>query len=581
MISKTPKTRAAYFSVLSTLIMVFAGSPLEAESVNSDLAAKIVEHMKEKFYDETDAEKKVAEWGDECVPLLIQMLKAGTGETEKVAFYLGKTKSASAVHPLIEYVERLLAAGDTHRFGYLALGWIGDEKALEYLTQAATDPRRCEPAIQGLEESGTRQALAALKKLESTLGANPPQSLASAITHCQETIDREEGLQKARSIKKSIGDLDRFWSQQEAKPSSKPAKEIIGEYTGTGFWTDYRKDNEINNVRIIFHKNGTFETNFTLLTNTERLQNQKTLSVQDTLVKGPYRVLSPTQLVLGPSEKTIPTFGFSLGDGHLSFFHKHLGAFFSLVKGKSGKTPVFSNSDIAGTYKGVAYIAEEGQKQLNKVDGVEIVFSENGSFSTNFGKKYEKLMRGFTACDGKYLIDPSGKLVCYTKVHGSDFMGGDAISFFDWHLREGALHVNHFQGAYYGCALALSLSDDPVNLTNTEILKKLTHGAYVGSAFRATPEGNIQEFPGIELTFSEDGTYKCNFQSKLQSGEQYYPSDDGPFCLLSDRQLYMADNWENNQLTNQGICDVLLSGDDLCFTSFRRNAYFVLKKKTE
>jgi len=43
----------------------------------------------------------------------------------------------------------------------------------------------------------------------------------------------------------------------------------------------------------------------------------------------------------------------------------------------------------------------------------------------------------------------------------------------------------------------------------------------------------------------------------------------------------MVDKGDGGRLTNQGISDVLVSRDELFFTSFKQNAYFTLKKKTE
>ncbi len=529
---------------------------------------------------ETTAEKRVVEWGAGCVPILIQMLDASTGEAEKIAFYLGKTRSPSAVEPLIEYVERLFAAGSEKRFGYLALGWIGDEKALEYLDQAATEPRRSEQSIHGLEEAGNRKALAILRKLDTTLGTSRPDYLPTAITRCLETIERTEGLLSARSRDKShANDLNKFWEHQGTQLSRKPEEEIIGEYVGTAFWTDYSSDKKTEGIRIIFREDGVFETNLAWLTNMEKLDHRKkTAELLNDLAQGQYRVLGPTQLVLGPG-KGITAFGFSLGHGHLSFFHRRLGAFFSLGK-NAATTPDVNATDIAGVYEGFAFIAEAGSGKIEKIEEVEIVFSDNGYFNTNFGSKYGKIMRGFITLEGHYLIDEYGKLVCYAHVYGGDFGGGDAVSFFDWHFRQGILHVNNYQ-MQSGCALALSPSAETISVQNAEVLEEITNGTYVGSAFRSTPEGGIIEIPGIELRFSKDGVYSGLPSRRLRPGRQYYPADDGPFVVLSDRQLYMADRWGDDRLTNQGICDVLVSGNELYFTSIKREAYFTLKKETK
>lgn len=105
-------------------------------------------------------------------------------------------------------------------------------------------------------------------------------------------------------------------------------------------------------------------------------------------------------------------------------------------------------------------------------------------------------------------------------------------------------------------------------------------GPICGSAFLSTPEGRIIEVPGIELQFSKDGVYSGIPSKKLQPGSQYSPAD-GPFVILSDRQLYMANNWDDEGLYSQGVCDVLVSDDELFFTSLERGAYFALKKRAE
>lgn len=547
---------------------------------DEELENSIAQHMTGWGYNEFSAEKKVEEWGDGCIPILIQMLNASSGEAAKIAFYLGITKSPSAVQPLIDYVERLQSMGIRVRFGYMALGWIGDEKALDYLAQAAKAPNSSEEAVHSLGNAGNRQALTILEELKSTLSDSPPY-LSYSITRLQETIEREEGLRRARSIQRdNPDDLLKFWKFQSAQLSKNPAEEIIGKYVGSAFWTDSFENSEFEGVRIIFREDGIFETNLGLLTNMKRLDRRDPApTLLKDFVQGQYRVLSPTQLILGPGEG-VTTYGFSLGDGSLSFYHRRLRAFISLSNNKN-KPPVFTGTDIAGVYKGTAFVAEEGANQIKEVGGIEIVFSDNGYFSTNFGDKYGKLMRGIRSFDGEYLIDKYGKLVCYAKIHGIDFGGGDAVSFFNWHLRQGTLHLDHFQGAYYGCALALSLSPEAANLRNPEALERLTSGTYTGSAFRSTPEGRIIEIPGIEMQFSRDGIYRGIPSERLRPGQQYYPADNGPFVILSDRQLYMADRWDDGGLTNQGICDVLVSDDELFFTSLRRDAYFALKRKAQ
>jgi len=547
---------------------------LHMQSIEVDL----VQHMKLEFYDETGAEKKVAEWGNHCIPILIGMLNASPGEAEKVAFYLGKTGSRKAVGPLIKYVERLLADGSEKRFGYLALGWIGNDAALEYLAKAAENPKMSEQAIHGLEQAGSRKALALLEQLDSTLGAGGPKNLSSALTRTQEAIERKEGLQESRSATKTnANDLDKFWSRQGALDQD-AANQIIGEYVGTAYWTDFFNDNKIEDVRIIFRRDGVFETNLALLTNMERLDMRTgTPELLSDFAQGQYQVLGPSQLALGTGEG-VSTHGFSMEQETLSFYHRRLGAFFSLGK-NPGKNSLFSAKDVAGVYSGHAYVAEDSSSGIKRVEGVEIVFSDNGYFNTNFGSKYGKLFLGINTFDGTYQIDEYGKLVCFSKVGGGDFFGGDAVSFFDWHVRKNVLHLNHFQGAYYGCAMAFSPSEDAVAVNTDEVLETLTSGTYTGSAFRTTPEGRIVEIPGIQLRFSKEGIYSGNFESKLRpAGQQYYPADDGPFVVLSDRQLYMADKWEGDQVTNQGICDVLVTENELYFTSLNRDAYFTLKK---
>ncbi len=566
MSSRKPRASnaASLFVLFLGLALLFPAAALAAEETSS-LAATIADHLKVPTYNEFDAERAFAEWGEGCVPILIQMLNESSGEAEKVAFYLGKTKSSAAVHPLIQYVERLLAAGSERRFGYLALGWIGDENALAYLAQAAKDPRRSEQAVHGLEVAENRAALALLEQLDRELGANRPKYLPEQIARCREAIERREGLQRARGTERSGEDLAKFWGVQSVRPVSNPKKEILCKYTGSVFRSDYPKSLKLDGVRFEFRKDGSFETNWPLSDRPSRLLTE--------FAQGRYRVLSPTQLVLGPG-KGVTTFAFSLSEGRLSFYHGNQQAFFSLAKNSPLVSP-YTPASIAGVYKGQVLLAREEPNRLEPIDGIEIVFSDNGYFSTNFGGVGGRFGRNAEPVDGKYLIDRFGKLVCFREYHGSDVVGGTVTSFFDWHLRDGALRAN-----YGSWPLALSLSGNASIEEDKELLKQLTAGKYTGSAFRATPDGAIVELPGIELTFREDGTYQCNFSTILrEERDQYYPEDEGPFRLFSDRQLYMADKWKGDDVTNQGVCDVLLSGDKLYFTSRNRKAYFTLKQE--
>jgi hypothetical protein len=128
--------------------------------------------------------------------------------------------------------------------------------------------------------------------------------------------------------------------------------------------------------------------------------------------------------------------------------------------------------------------------------------------------------------------------------------------------------------------LAFSLSASPVSLQAPNALEKLTSGPYIGSAFRSTPDGRIIDIPDVELQFSKDGVWS-GFPSKaLLPVFTDYPAD-GRFVILSDRQLYMASGYEPGGFTDEQVCGVLVSDDELSFTSLNQHAYFVLKKKLQ
>jgi hypothetical protein len=478
------------------------------------------------------------------------------------------------------------------------LGWIGNKEALEYLIEAANSPDPPEGIIDGLADSGHREALDALKELEKSTENKQSINFPFYLHFSEERVEREEGLERARNIRRNgTEDLQKFWNSQSPRTSEDPAAEIIGEYIGTVYWARSRaRIRGLDGIRIIFREDGVFETNLDALTDMKRLRipsgdssvnygpivkslDSPTSSPSEAKAEfsqGRYRVLSPTQLILAPS-RGVTTYGFSLSGGRLSFYHWRLKAFFSLSKNTSDP-PSFTGKDIAGVYKGSAMIVggEHGARTLRESGEMEIAFTDNGFFSMNFGDEYFRTTSLPKRLTGKYLIDSFGTLVCFSQIQFSfDHFGGGTDTLFNWHARKGALHLNAPGGMF-----AFSLSASPVNLQDPDMLETLTSGPYVGSAFRSTPGGGIVEIPDVELQFSKDGSWS-GFPSKaLGASFIDYPTD-GRFAILSDRQLYMASRYESGGLSNEEVCDVLVSGDKLFFTSLNQHACFVLKKKIQ
>lgn len=576
--STTPRGTILLRTLLALVLLALTlPQPRVAAEPDETLTATITEHVAKRYHRQS-VQKAIDTWGDDCVPILIQLLDAQGENAQQVAFYLGLAKDPAAVDSLIRYIERNVATENSDVFGYLALGWIGTPKALKYLEACAADPKQAPHAVSGLAVAESREALAALERIDRSNDgqAHRTADLTSALKRCREAVERREGVARARAAAGPLTEAQQaFWAAQESALPENPAKEILGTYHGSAYWTDYPDDRQTAGITLTFKKKGVFETNLPSLVSAERLSQPGLGELLDEPVTGTYHVLGPTQLILGPGEGVV-THGFSLEEGRLSFYHRRLQAFFSLGTRKA-KTRVHSTASIAGVYTGPAMVTEESGGQLQRIPDAELVFTDNGYFNTNFGSEQGKLFLGVNTLNGRYRVDDFGKLVCYMRLEGGDFYSFDTVSFFDWHVRNGALHGNHFQGAYYGCAMVLG-APSPFK-TPPDLLARLTASTYRGRAFAPTPEGDIREVHGIKMTFEQDGTYHGNLHPRqLRPGQQYYPDDAGKFVVLSDRQLYLADSWGSDSLTNQGVCDVLITEDRLYFSSIRRRAYFVLQQ---
>ena len=107
---------------------------------------------------------------------------------------------------------------------------------------------------------------------------------------------------------------------------------------------------------------------------------------------------------------------------------------------------------------------------------------------------------------------------------------------------------------------------------------ELTRGSFHGSAFRVTPQNTIEEFEGVTARYDPDGTLHTNWTDRLSEDDP--PTDTAAYRLASPRHLLLGYTYEGAPgIVVEATTDFYLAGDTLCFTSFAREAYFVLKRE--
>lgn len=561
-------------------------------------------------FGESTAEAFVLKHGSDVVPILIEIVQDESLEPRnkvKAAFYLGKFEDPRAVQPLIALFENSIAREITSErrrmmgFCLDALGFTNHPDALTFLERCAgkryweelpvkptvpednkdeqeTQRYFREWALRGLGVASNPQALGTLTKLKDGAASDLAETVDGWI---RETRKRVE-LAKVEDVTSPPQDPAAFWEHQTFAPWPTLEKDIVGRFSGDAYQS-YMGSAEpfspLTGVVVEFSDDGTVLTNLEELVLAKDRDRSRIEGLSEDWFEGRYRVVGPTQLVLAPG-KDITSFAVRYRDGTLTFCHLRTRAYFSLRKeGTSvAAPPEVDPPDYSGVYEGVAYVAEEGSLEIEKVDGIRLSFSETGFFTTNFGSNHRKIFGGFNTSSGHYHLNSANLIATNFSYSGGDFGGAEASGFFDWDWRGGQLHVNTFHGAYYGAALILTPKGQPIRLDRDAVLRQLTMAPYEGTAYRAKLDGTIEEIPGIELAFSADGTYRGNFPDKLRDpNDQYYPEASGPYVVVTDRQLYMAQRWDSG-LTDGGITDVLIQDDRLWFTSLTFDAYFSLHR---
>ncbi|MCA9412666.1 MAG: hypothetical protein KC944_15735, partial [Candidatus Omnitrophica bacterium] len=404
----TPHKYLAGSVLLFLLLFHTHGGALSQEEAPLSLEQRIWDHMKIETYWPEIARSALEEWGEGAFPSLVEVLQKGDKEvSRKAAYYLGVLGDPRGAEPIHGYLERLASSESQRSFGYIALGWIGNEEALNLLGEYARDPKRAEYAVRGLTEAKNRKALDILTQRKKERGDTAPDYLAEACDSLSAELAKQEGLLKASSIPQpNVSSLD-FWRHQTPGLDLDLEKEIVGDFKGSLFWSDYFENHEVEGVRVSFLPDGTFRSNLGSFAHLESLRKNDFVREYDLLpsdsFKGKYRVLSPTQLAMSPGRGRLevggaPVIGVVLRKGCLSFYHRNLKAFFSLSKDPEFTHP-FTLETIAGTYDGTRIISLSGKDPFGLEREVEWVVSKEGRFT----------LTPEPDCEGEVLIDKFGR----------------------------------------------------------------------------------------------------------------------------------------------------------------------------
>ncbi len=372
--------------------------------------------------------------------------------------------------------------------------------------------------------------------------------------------------------------LQEFWRFQEARTPENFAKKIVGEFEGSAYLAGLSGANLVEKITLRFNKDGTFETTLPNLVTGRTNVAETTDASSSSLYKGHYLVPGPSQLILSPGPG-VTTVTPSLVDGVLTFFY--LPARMMIVVFRKEHPQKRTSSEITGAYVGISVpVDPKRQPVLPGRENFELVLTDGGGFTPrwldNSGKR---TVFAHETYDGRYLFAPNGKLVLYAHFGGSDYVGGAINPLFDWFLDGMNLHMTAFD-SNESSHLVVTIDGSSVVARPVPAASSLTNGTFRGSAFRAWQNGEIKEIPNIWIRFEADGTYHTNWIERLRKdGDPYYPQDGGRFLLASPRHLLLAELWKSeNEVIQDVTTDFILKGDQLCFTSTRRKAYFVLTR---
>ncbi|MCC6695184.1 MAG: hypothetical protein IT365_06095 [Candidatus Hydrogenedentes bacterium] len=561
-------------------------------------------------FGESTAEAFVLKRGSDVVPILIEIVQDESLEPRnkvKAAFYLGKFEDPRAVQPLIALFENSIAreipSERRRMMGFCldALGFTDHPDAFAFLEKCAgkqyweglpvqptvpedgkdeqeTQRYFREWALRGLGVASRPQAVDILEELRDGAASDLTDTVDEWIRVATQRVE----MTRAATVEHTPKDAAAFWKYQTFPPCPTLQKDIVGRYSGEVYDTFIGGTEPfvpLTGVEIEFSADGQVRTNLEELLLPKERRWGPLKRVSEEWAEGRYRVLGPTQLALAPG-KDVTAFAIRYRDGMLTFCHLQIRAYFSFRKeGTSAPAlPTVDHVDFSGVYEGVAFVADESVPQIKEVDDVRVLFSENGYITTYSGSSHDKTFATYDTSSFNYRVDSENLISTNLAYSGGDFGQAEASGSFDWHWQDGQIHFNTFHGAHYGAACVLAPKGQSIHLNQESALRQLTMAPYAGTAYRASLDGTIEEIPGIELAFSADGTYQSNFPDKLRDpNDQYYPEANGPYVVLTDRQLYMAQRWDSG-LTDAGITDVLIQDDRLWFTSLTFDAYFSLRR---
>ncbi len=365
-------------------------------------------------------------------------------------------------------------------------------------------------------------------------------------------------------------------------------EDIVGEYDAKAYGANFSVAPPLDIV-LEFKRDGTFATNLLALTTGRpgfygKLDTTLAAEGAPPFI-GAYRVVSPSQLILAAGS-AVTTVATSCRDGLLSFHDASASAF--IVARKRGSVAPdarpYELPDFVGVYKGSA-IPVDPVRQSDPMASAEftLTLTDLGTFLPEWKKPGTQVsVFPFSYYRGSASVDQNGLLFLTAGVGGSDYGDASAMPFFDWELDGTTLHFTAFS-SNIGSHIAVTLDGSAPHAEQPAEFAQLTKGVFRGSAFRVVGGNAIEEIPDVTVRFDSDGTFHSNWSQRLShSDDDLEPSDTGEFRLMSSRHLVLGYTYEGVPgLIADATTDFYLSSDLLCFTSFRREAYFVFTREAE
>ncbi len=578
----------ARLAIASIFLAVVTGQVCAQDATLRD---RILEAMATPYYAEDSAVRDLGEWGDGAAPILIDLLQHPVEghSPEKLVFYLGKTGKTEAVQSIIDYSMQHAADAARAREEYPALAALGSPEAVSFLLAEAVRPEHRNEIVRALHGLSSQSALDQMRAALSNATEDLRPGLERAIATVDDRVREAAALERARALPQpGSARLGEFWKAQESQRDANFAQSIVGEYTGKAYGATFSAIAPLD-IMIEFKPDGTFATSLFCLTTGHATQYGRmdpVVSADGSAVySGVYRVVSPSQLILGAGP-SITTVAPSFRNGILSFYDAPAAVF--VVASKKGTTPpaeTFNLPDLLGVYKGAA-VPIDAERQTDPISSAlfDLAFTDTGTFVPGWRlPNSDRPVFPFTYYKGRYLVDSSGRAVLCAAVGGNDYGDASIMPFFDWYLEGMTLHLTNFD--WHGSShVAMTIDGSPLSLHSPAEFEDLTRGEFRGSAFRVTDHDGIEEITDVAVRFDADGAYHSNWSARLRKAgeEDFYPSDSGIFRLASPRHLLLGHRYHGiNGISADATTDFLFSGNVLCFTSFAREAYFVLKREPE